>query len=146
MRVLMKIAFYTLGCKVNQYDTQAVTERFAAKGFETVGYYMDADVYVVNSCTVTAESDRKTRQAVRRFKKLHPDSVVVLTGCMPQAFPNTADELPEADIILTMMNCSVCLNNTFPAGTDRYRLHPTPQMLFLQAVASKVLKSEQEPL
>ena len=100
MRVLMKIAFYTLGCKVNQYDTQAVTERFAAKGFETVGYYMDADVYVVNSCTVTAESDRKTRQAVRRFKKLHPDSVVVLTGCMPQAFPNTADELPEADIIL----------------------------------------------
>ena len=96
----MKIAFYTLGCKVNQYDTQAVTERFAAKGFETVGYYMDADVYVVNSCTVTAESDRKTRQAVRRFKKLHPDSVVVLTGCMPQAFPNTADELPEADIIL----------------------------------------------
>lgn len=100
MRVLMKIAFYTLGCKVNQYDTQAVTEHFAAKGFETVGYYMDADVYVVNSCTVTAESDRKTRQAVRRFKKLHPDSVVVLTGCMPQAFPNTADELPEADIIL----------------------------------------------
>lgn len=96
----MKIAFYTLGCKVNQYDTQAVTEHFAAKGFETVGYYMDADVYVVNSCTVTAESDRKTRQAVRRFKKLHPDSVVVLTGCMPQAFPNTADELPEADIIL----------------------------------------------
>lgn len=96
----MKIAFYTLGCKVNQYDTQAITERFAAKGYETVGYYMDADVYVVNSCTVTAESDRKTRQAVRRFKKLHPESVVVLTGCMPQAFPDTANELPEADIVM----------------------------------------------
>jgi threonylcarbamoyladenosine tRNA methylthiotransferase MtaB len=96
----MKIAFYTLGCKVNQYDTQAVTESFTAKGFETVGYYLDADVYIVNSCTVTAESDRKTRQAVRRFKNLHPDSVVVLTGCMPQAFPNTAEELPEADIVL----------------------------------------------
>jgi threonylcarbamoyladenosine tRNA methylthiotransferase MtaB len=96
----MKIAFYTLGCKVNQYDTQAVSERFTAEGYETVGYYMDADVYVVNSCTVTAESDRKTRQAVRRFKNMHPDSVVVLTGCMPQAFPNTADELPEADIVL----------------------------------------------
>lgn len=144
----MKIAFYTLGCKVNQYDTQAVTERFAAKGFETVGYYMDADVYVVNSCTVTAESDRKTRQAVRRFKKLHPDSVVVLTGRMPQDFPTR--QMNCRKLILywataTMMNCSVCLNNTFPAGTDRYRLHPTPQMLFLQAVASKVLKSEQEP-
>ncbi len=96
----MKVAFYTLGCKVNQYDTQAVTESFTSKGYETVGYYMDADVYIVNSCTVTAESDRKTRQAVRRFKKYHPDSVVVLTGCMPQAFPNTADELPEADIVL----------------------------------------------
>lgn len=96
----MKAAFYTLGCKVNQYDTQAVTESFLAKGYEIVGSYMDADIYIINSCTVTAESDRKTRQAVRRFKKLHPDSVVVLTGCMPQAFPNTADELPEADIVL----------------------------------------------
>ena len=96
----MKIAFYTLGCKVNQYDSQAVTEDFAAKGYEIVGSYAEADIYIVNSCTVTAESDRKTRQAVRRFKSLHPDSIVVLTGCMPQAFPDTAQALPEADIVL----------------------------------------------
>ncbi|HZK39659.1 MAG TPA: tRNA (N(6)-L-threonylcarbamoyladenosine(37)-C(2))-methylthiotransferase MtaB [Clostridia bacterium] len=96
----MKVAFYTLGCKVNQYDSQAVTEVFAAKGYEVVGSYAHADIYVVNSCTVTAESDRKTRQAVRRFKSMHPDSIVVLTGCMPQAFPDTAQALPEADIVL----------------------------------------------
>ncbi len=96
----MKVAFYTLGCKVNQYDSQAVTEVFAAKGYEVVGSYANADVYIVNSCTVTAESDRKTRQAVRRFKSMHPDSIVVLTGCMPQAFPDTAQALPEADIVL----------------------------------------------
>lgn len=96
----MKVAFYTLGCKVNQYDSQAVTEVFAAKGYEVVGSYAQADIYIVNSCTVTAESDRKTRQAVRRFKSMHPESIVVLTGCMPQAFPKSAQELPQADIVL----------------------------------------------
>lgn len=96
----MKVAFYTLGCKVNQYDSQAVTEVFVAKGYEIVGSYANADIYIVNSCTVTAESDRKTRQAVRRFKNMHPDSIVVLTGCMPQAFPDTAQVLSEADIVL----------------------------------------------
>ena len=100
----MKVAFYTLGCKVNQYETQAITESFIKKGFEAVSYETDADIYIVNSCTVTAESDRKTRQAVRRFKRLHPASVVVLTGCMSQAFPNVADELPEADIVLGNRN------------------------------------------
>ncbi|HRT82415.1 MAG TPA: tRNA (N(6)-L-threonylcarbamoyladenosine(37)-C(2))-methylthiotransferase MtaB, partial [Oscillospiraceae bacterium] len=62
----MKVFFYTLGCKVNQYDTQAMLEAFASKGHTAVGSDEPADIYVINSCTVTAESDRKTRQAVRR--------------------------------------------------------------------------------
>lgn len=100
----MKIAFYTLGCKVNQYESQAMSEKAAANGFELVMPDAEADVYVVNSCTVTAESDRKTRQAVRKFKRNHPDSIVVLTGCMPQAFPQDAENLEQADIVLGNKN------------------------------------------
>lgn len=100
----MKIAFYTLGCKVNQYESQAMSERMAANGFEVVSHDDEADVYVINSCTVTAESDRKTRQAVRKFKRNHPESIVVLTGCMPQAFPQDAEKLEQADIVLGNKN------------------------------------------
>ncbi len=96
----MKAAFYTLGCKVNQYESQAMAQSLEARGFEITDHSDAADVYIINSCTVTAESDRKTRQAVRRFKKLHPESIVVLTGCMPQAFPEISGKLDEADIII----------------------------------------------
>ena len=96
----MKAAFYTLGCKVNQYESQAMAQKLESHGFVITDNSDDADVYIINSCTVTSESDRKTRQAVRRFKKLHPDSIVVLTGCMPQAFPEISGKLDEADIVI----------------------------------------------
>ncbi len=100
----MKIAFYTLGCKVNQYETNFLQEKAEAYGFQVVSHNSNADVYVVNSCTVTGESDRKTRQCVRRFKRNYPESVVVLTGCMPQAFPKDAENLVEADIVIGNKN------------------------------------------
>ncbi|NLP47790.1 MAG: tRNA (N(6)-L-threonylcarbamoyladenosine(37)-C(2))-methylthiotransferase MtaB [Clostridiales bacterium] len=100
----MKVSFYTLGCKVNQYDSQAMLEAFAAEGYDFVPVGETADIYIVNSCTVTAESDRKTRQAVRRFKKQSPDSLVILTGCMPQAYPESSASLPQADIIMGNRN------------------------------------------
>ena len=96
----MKAAFYTLGCKVNQYESQAMAQNLESHGFVICDASEDADVYIINSCTVTAESDRKTRQSVRRFKKLHPDSLVLLTGCMPQAFPQASAELDSADIVI----------------------------------------------
>lgn len=96
----MKAAFYTLGCKVNQYESQAMAQSLEKHGFIITDHSEAADVYVINSCTVTAESDRKTRQAVRRFKKQHPESIVVLTGCMPQAFPEYGEKLDEADIVI----------------------------------------------
>lgn len=95
----MNIAFYTLGCKVNQYETQCMTELFEKNGYVLARENTAPDVFVINSCTVTAESDRKTRQAVRRYRKKYPSAIIVLTGCMPQAFPEVADFLPEADII-----------------------------------------------
>lgn len=111
----MKIAFFTLGCKVNQYESQAMAERMVKCGFELVSPNEKADVYVINSCTVTAESDRKTRQTVRRFKRKNPDSIVILTGCMPQAFPEDAEALNEADIVLGNKN-----NIRLPELIERY--------------------------
>ncbi len=103
----MKVKFYTLGCKVNQYESQAMAEQLTKRGYEIVNGKEKADVFIVNSCTVTAESDRKTRQAVRRFKRNNPDSVVVLTGCVPQAYPEKAKELTEADIVIGNKNNQV---------------------------------------
>ncbi len=97
----MKAAFYTLGCKVNQYETEYMAELLKKAGFEIVAPSEKADYYIINSCTVTSTADQKTRQNVRKFKRKNPDSVVILTGCMPQAFPESAEELREADIVLS---------------------------------------------
>lgn len=100
----MKAAFYTLGCKVNQYETQAMLERLEAAGYTVVSCDDEADVYIINSCTVTASGDRKTRQAIRHFKRCQPTAAVVLTGCMPQAYPEKSAAIREADIILGNKN------------------------------------------
>lgn len=95
----MKVFFHTLGCKVNQYETEVMRRALINSGSTQADFVESADIIVVNSCTVTAESDRKTRQLVRRYRRLSQDAVIVLTGCMPQAFPKEAEDLP-ADIIL----------------------------------------------
>lgn len=96
----MRIAFETLGCKVNQYETAALRRRFEAAGYELAEPDGHADVYVLNSCTVTAAGDQKSRQILRRFRRQNPGAVVCLCGCFPQAFPNEAAAIAEADVIL----------------------------------------------
>lgn len=83
----MKVAFYTLGCKVNQYETQGIREDFLRAGFDEVADNELADVYVVNTCTVTNLADRKSRQALRRMKRLNPKSIIAVTGCYAQMKP-----------------------------------------------------------
>ncbi len=95
----MRVFFHTLGCKVNRYETEYMRDKLLGSGYEPAKNVKDADVIILNSCTVTAESDRKTRQLTRRFKRQNHDSIILLTGCMPQAFPKEAEQLP-ADIIL----------------------------------------------
>ncbi len=96
----MKAAFITLGCKVNQYETEAMRLILQQNGADDTDVSIrDADAIIVNSCTVTAESDRKLRQLLRRCRRQNPSAVLVLTGCMPQAFPEKTTAL-DADIIL----------------------------------------------
>ena len=100
----MRVAFTTLGCKVNQYETEMLSEAFAREGYEVVDAEDFADLYVVNSCTVTASGDKKTRQLLRRLKKQNPGALAALTGCYPQAFPDEAAAIPEADIVTGSRN------------------------------------------
>lgn len=94
------IKFHTLGCKVNQYESQAMAQLFSANGFAVAeDKEKSADIYIVNSCTVTAEGDRKTRQLARKLKRENPSSVVALTGCYPQAFPEDVAKVLEVDVI-----------------------------------------------
>ncbi len=95
----MKIAFYTLGCKVNQYETEALREELVKRGHTAVSHNGDFDCIVVNSCTVTAESDRKVRQLLNRFRREHFNALIVLTGCMAQVLKDGGEDLP-ADIIM----------------------------------------------
>ena len=96
---MTRVKFHTLGCKVNQYETQVLAQRFSANGFVIEEENDDADIYIVNSCTVTSEGDRKTRQTVRRLKREHPEAIVALTGCYPQAFPDEMEKILEADVV-----------------------------------------------
>ncbi len=100
----MKVFIFTLGCKVNQYESQAILENFIKNGFEKTNDLKESDVIIVNSCTVTAESDKKVRKILHKVKKKNPKSTVVLTGCMPQAFPEKVSAWQEADIIVGNAN------------------------------------------
>ena len=96
----MQAAFFTLGCKVNQYETNSMIQQFSAAGFTIVSTSDRADVYIVNSCTVTAAGDKKSLQILRRFRRQNPQAVICLCGCFPQAFPEEAAKIPEADIVM----------------------------------------------
>ena len=94
----MKVAIYTLGCKVNQYETQAMEQTLRAKGHQVVEFSDEADAYVVNTCSVTAVSDQKSRQVIHRVQKQHPAAVVAVCGCYPQTHPEDVRKLG-ADLI-----------------------------------------------
>ncbi len=105
----MKVSFYTLGCKVNQYETQILSQMFLSEGFDVVDFEEEADLCVINSCTVTSSGDRKTRQIIRKVKSQNPNCAVCVTGCFPQAFPNA--DIEGADIITGNQNRKAVISN-----------------------------------
>ena len=97
---MKKVAFYTLGCKVNQYETNAMEKMFTEGGYETVPFTECADIYVVNTCTVTSVADKKSRQMLHRAKKLNPDAITVAVGCMAQMASDDIKKADMADVII----------------------------------------------
>ena len=96
----MRAAFHTLGCKVNQYETEAMKEAFVSRGAEIVGEDEAADVYIINTCTVTNIADRKSRQFIRRMHAQNPDALMVVTGCYAQVAEDELARMPEVDLII----------------------------------------------
>jgi threonylcarbamoyladenosine tRNA methylthiotransferase MtaB len=97
---MKKVAIATLGCKTNQFESAAIIEKFTDAGYCIVPFTEVADLYVVNSCTVTAKSDAETRRLIRRARRLNQEARIVATGCYAQVSPTELDSMPEVDIVL----------------------------------------------
>ena len=113
----MKVGFLTLGCKVNQYETEALKEKFSRRGYEILGEGSDepCDIYVINTCTVTNLAERKSRQFIRRAKKLNPDAIIGVTGCYAQIDPETIADIDGVDVV-----CGTNEKVNLPEYIERY--------------------------
>ncbi len=112
----MNVHFISLGCKVNQYETECIKEKFISEGFDISDDNQNADVIIINSCTVTSSGDNKSLKALKQARRFSPDAVIVLTGCMPQAASkNEIHNFSEADIITGTKN-----KNAIPDMVKRF--------------------------
>lgn len=100
----MKAAFYTLGCKVNQYDTQMMSEKLVAAGHEIVEFDETADVYIINTCTVTQVSDKKSRNVISKARRKNTDAVIVVCGCLSQVSPEETAAIDGVDVVIGTRN------------------------------------------
>lgn len=121
----MKVAFHTLGCKVNQYETQAMIEQFKGRGHEVVAEDCFADAYIINTCSVTNLADRKSRQYIRRMKKVNPSSVIAVTGCYAQISAQEVIQIPEVDIVVGMNEKHLIIDYVEQASNEKV-LHVLP--------------------
>ena len=100
----MKVAFATLGCRVNQYESEAMAEKFIREGYEVVDFDQFSDVYVINTCTVTNMGDKKSRQIISRARRSNPDAIIAAVGCYSQMSPKEVSEIPGVDVVLGTRN------------------------------------------
>ena len=94
------VAFFTLGCKVNQYETNAMMQKMIEAGYEVVDFETKADIYIINTCTVTNMADKKSRQMLRRVKEINPEAILIAVGCYAQVAKEKLEQIPEIDLIL----------------------------------------------
>ncbi|HET7580867.1 MAG TPA: radical SAM protein, partial [Bacillales bacterium] len=94
------VAFHTLGCKVNHYETEAIWNLFKKHGYERKEFNQSAEVYVINTCTVTNTGDKKSRQTIRRAVRKNPDAVICVTGCYAQTSSNEVMDIPGVDVVV----------------------------------------------
>lgn len=104
------VAFHTLGCKVNHYETEGIWRMFKDEGYERVDFDRQSDVYVINTCTVTNTGDKKSRQVIRRAIRKNPEAVVCVTGCYAQTSPGEIIEIPGVDVVVGTQNRKNMIN------------------------------------
>ena len=94
------VAFHTLGCKVNFYETEGIWQLFKNEGYEQVDFEQTADVYLINTCTVTNTGDKKSRQVIRRAVRRNPGAIIAVSGCYAQTSPAEVAAIPGVDIVI----------------------------------------------
>ena len=94
------VSFITLGCKVNQYETNAMSQKLIEEGYKIVEHTQKADIYIINTCTVTNMSDRKSRQMIRRAKEINPEAIIIAVGCYVQVAKKEIENIKEIDLAL----------------------------------------------
>ena len=97
---MKRVAISTLGCKTNQFESAAMLQQLEAAGYRAVPFSEQSDIYIINSCTVTARTDAETRRLIRRARRLNPSARVVATGCYAQVAPGELEAMPELDSVL----------------------------------------------
>ena len=93
------VAFCTLGCKVNQYEKNAMMQKMIEAGYKVVDFETKADIYIINTCTVTNMADKKSRQMLRRVKEINPEAILVAVGCYAQVAKEKLEQIPEIDLM-----------------------------------------------
>ncbi len=141
---MKKAAFYTLGCKVNQYETEAISGLFEKEGYEIVGFDEKADVYVINTCTVTNLSDRKSRQMIRRAKHNNEDSIVVVAGCYAQTAPGEVSSIPGVNLVIGTKDRSRIIEHIRKIESDRAQIVQVEDIMHTKGFEELVLDNYKE--
>ena len=144
---MYKVFFITFGCKVNQYETDSMRSEFVSQGFVETDSADDADIIIINSCTVTGSGDSKSLYSVRKMRKLAPNAIIALTGCLPQAAPEIAAKIPEADIVagtkdrrkLPELVRSVIAERRHIVAIDQYGAHDEFELTRFEGAQDKTL-------
>ncbi|HSR03257.1 MAG TPA: tRNA (N(6)-L-threonylcarbamoyladenosine(37)-C(2))-methylthiotransferase MtaB [Proteiniclasticum sp.] len=129
----MKVAFQTLGCRVNLYDSEAMIEMFKNDGYELVDFNEPADVYVINTCTVTSMGDKKSRQYISRAKRTNEDAVVAVVGCYSQVSKEDVMQIPGVDVILGSRNKSDIVFHVNRSRAERKQIVEVNDKLILDS-------------
>src|SRR5690554_4571450 len=129
----MKVAFQTLGCRVNVYDSEAMIEMFKKDGYELVEFNESADVYVINTCTVTNMGDKKSRQYISRAKRTNKDAVVAVVGCYSQVSKEDVISIPGVDVILGSRNKSDIVYHVNQSRAEKRQIVEVTDKLILNS-------------
>lgn len=129
----MKVAFQTLGCRVNVYDSEAMIEMFKKDGYELVDFSEPADVYVINTCTVTNMGDKKSRQYISRAKRMNPDAIVAVVGCYSQVSKEDVISIPGVDVILGSRNKSDIVYHVNQSRAEKRQIVEVTDKLILSS-------------
>jgi threonylcarbamoyladenosine tRNA methylthiotransferase MtaB len=123
------VAFHTLGCKVNHYETEAIWQLFQSEGYERTEFDSTADVYVINTCTVTNTGDKKSRQVIRRAIRKNPDAVICVTGCYAQTSPAEIMAIPGVDVVVGTQDRSKMLTYIHQYKEERMPINGVPNIM-----------------